>query len=244
MQHATCLTRKEAHSLFTAPVMSPHHLTRQAAAACCSQHLPAHVCYLLAGRPLNFLHQADSGYCLVGADHSRNPRTYCSVLALQRSEVLEWSGRALAGSAAHAAPAPASSFGHAVAAGQGPHAEGAMGQLHGTMGQLHGSAAGAHPYGPAGVVQQGLLESNGDGGTAAASSSSPSLPLLPYKLWYAHVLAEAGKVSEAVQYCQVRRGVLVSSWAWLGATGAWSPLTPRLTNDGAGHGGRRRQPSG
>ncbi|MEW5310086.1 MAG: hypothetical protein WDW38_001916 [Sanguina aurantia] len=161
------------------------------------QHLPSHMCYLLAGRPLNFLHQEEAGYCLVGADPSVNPRTYCSVLALQRSEILEWSGRALSSGLAHATPAPASSFGSAVAAGQGPHADGSMGQLHGTMGHMHGSAAGNH--GSAGAAQQGLVESNGDGG---ASSASLSLPLLPYKLWYAHMLAEAGKVSEAVQYCQ------------------------------------------
>lgn len=164
------------------------------------------MCYLLAGRPLNFLHQEESGYCLVGADPSVNPRTYCSVLALQRSEILEWSGRALSSGLAHATPAPASSFGSAVAAGQGPHADGSMGQLHGTMGHMHGSAAGNH--GSAGAAQQGLVESNGDGG---ASSASLSLPLLPYKLWYAHMLAEAGKVSEAVQYCQVRRGMLAPS---------------------------------
>lgn len=54
------------------------------------QGLAAHVCYLVAGALPGFWDDGDTRYCLLGMDHSHMPRAYASVLALQRTQVVEW----------------------------------------------------------------------------------------------------------------------------------------------------------
>ena len=91
-----------------------------------------------------------SRYCLLGADHRLNPRTYCSssLAAIQRTEVLEWA-----------------------------------------------------------VLQQSASPPSRSASTPSGGAERehhPSLlSLQPYKLLYAHTLAEFGRVTEALAYCQV-----------------------------------------
>jgi hypothetical protein len=104
---------------------------------------------------------------LLGADADMQPRTYASLLSIQRTELLEWALRA-AGTAAGSAT------------------------MTGATSNRSGSAT------PTGL---GHREHN-----AAAATESWALlllPLQPYKLLYTHTLAEYGKVSEALAYCQV-----------------------------------------
>ncbi|ESQ45981.1 hypothetical protein EUTSA_v10000734mg [Eutrema salsugineum] len=90
--------------------------------------IAAHICYLIADK--NFDPYSDSArLCLVGADHWKNPRTYASPEAIQRTELYEYSK---------------------------------------TLGN-----------------SQYIL-----------------LPFQPYKVIYAHMLAEVGKLSSAQKYCQ------------------------------------------
>ncbi|ESQ39898.1 hypothetical protein EUTSA_v10000744mg [Eutrema salsugineum] len=90
--------------------------------------IAAHICYLIADK--NFDPYSDSArLCLVGADHWKNPRTYASPEAIQRTELFEYSK---------------------------------------TLGN-----------------SQYIL-----------------LPFQPYKVIYAHMLAEVGKLSAAQKYCQ------------------------------------------
>ncbi|KAF8117127.1 hypothetical protein N665_0012s0132 [Sinapis alba] len=90
--------------------------------------IAAHICYLIADT--NFDPYSDSArLCLVGADHWKNPRTYASPEAIQRTELYEYSK---------------------------------------TLG----------------------------------NSQYIMLPFQPYKVIYAHMLAEIGKLSAAQKYCQ------------------------------------------
>ncbi|GAX81069.1 hypothetical protein CEUSTIGMA_g8504.t1 [Chlamydomonas eustigma] len=166
------------------------------------QALASHICYAVAGLSPGFLETieaattktgaevTDTGtrpstasnttasaigskqgvrYCLLGADACLQPRTYANLLAIQRTEVLEWALRA-AGAVAGASTLNRS--GSATPTGLGP-------------GGQHSTAAAA--------------------AAAAAAAESWSLlllPLQPYKLLYAHMLAECGLVSEALTYCQ------------------------------------------
>ncbi|KAG0491970.1 hypothetical protein HPP92_005368 [Vanilla planifolia] len=118
----------------------------------------AHTCYLVA--EANFESYSDSArFCLIGADHWKNPRTYASPDAIQRTEIYEYSK---------------------------------------VMGNT-----------------QFVL-----------------LPFQPYKLVYAYMLAEVGKVSDSLRYCQASMKLLknagrspdVEMWRTL-----FSSLEKRLT---------------
>lgn len=150
-----------------------------------AQQLPAHMCYLLAGQQPSPWYSRDASYCLVGSDHARYPRTYCTALALQRSEIFEWSGRALSSGSSHTYAAN-SHINTALGFPAGSLADGSAGHVAASGMAVHGSPAAAQSTTDAGGSSGGML-----------------LQLLPFKLFYAHLLAEAGKVSEAVQYCQV-----------------------------------------
>ena len=53
------------------------------------QAAAAHLCYLLAGQPVQWL-EPGARLCLPGGDHRGCPRTFASAAALQALEVLEW----------------------------------------------------------------------------------------------------------------------------------------------------------
>lgn len=53
------------------------------------QVVAAHLCYLVAGAPLQAWDPA-ARMCLPGADHRTNPRTFGVVPAIHRALVLEW----------------------------------------------------------------------------------------------------------------------------------------------------------
>ena len=113
-----------------------------------------------------------SRYCLLGADHRLNPRTYCSasLVAIQRTEVLEWA-------------------------------------------MLRSSSP-----------LQSTSTSNG------APEHTSLLPIQPYKLLYAHTLAEFGRVTDALAYCQVCVCVCVCVFVcyWHSLIDGWTstPLMP------------------
>lgn len=93
-----------------------------------SEIIAAHICYLVA--EANFESYSDSArLCLIGADHWKQPRTYASPEAIQRTELYEYS-------------------------------------------------------------------------KVLGNSQSILLPFQPYKLIYAYMLAEVGKVSDSLKYCQ------------------------------------------
>ncbi|XP_048230589.1 protein transport protein SEC16B homolog [Ricinus communis] len=93
-----------------------------------SEITAAHICYLVA--EANFESYSDSArLCLIGADHWKQPRTYASPEAIQRTELYEYS-------------------------------------------------------------------------KVLGNSQFMLLPFQPYKLIYAYMLAEVGKVSDSLKYCQ------------------------------------------
>ncbi|KAK8934949.1 hypothetical protein KSP39_PZI014831 [Platanthera zijinensis] len=97
----------------------------------------AHACYLVA--EANFEQYSDSArLCLIGVDHMKNPRTYPSPDAIQRTEVYEYS-------------------------------------------------------------------------KVIGNSQFVLLPFQPYKLVYAYMLAEVGKISESLRYCQASMKILKNS---------------------------------
>lgn len=97
----------------------------------------AHTCYLVA--EANFQSYSDSArLCLIGADHMKNPRTYASPEAIQRTEMYEYS-------------------------------------------------------------------------KVLGNSQFIMLPLQPYKLIYAYMLAEVGKVADSMRYCQTSLKLLKNS---------------------------------
>ena len=55
----------------------------------CAQAEAAHLCYLVGG-VLPQAYDAGARMCLLGADHRAAPHILASVIALQRTEVLEW----------------------------------------------------------------------------------------------------------------------------------------------------------
>ncbi|GAB2272013.1 hypothetical protein Dimus_006838 [Dionaea muscipula] len=88
----------------------------------------AHICYLVAEANLE-PYSDTARICLIGADHWKNPRTYASPEAIQRTEVYEYA-------------------------------------------------------------------------KILGNSQISLLPFQPYKLLYAHMLAEVGKLSDSLKYCQ------------------------------------------
>lgn len=51
--------------------------------------MAAHTCYVLAGLPPQPF-DVNAQLCLLGGDHSSNPRCYASTAAMQLTQVLEW----------------------------------------------------------------------------------------------------------------------------------------------------------
>ncbi|KAL8142224.1 hypothetical protein V2J09_015256 [Rumex salicifolius] len=93
-----------------------------------SEVISAHICYLIA--EMNIETYSDSSrLCLIGADHWKNPRTFVTPEAIQRTELFEYS-------------------------------------------------------------------------KVLGNSQFILLPFQPYKLAYAHMLAEVGKLSDSLKYCQ------------------------------------------
>ncbi len=56
---------------------------------CCLQVEAAHLCFVVGGMPMQPW-DAAAPFCVIGQDSRHRPRQLLDLLALQRTEVLEW----------------------------------------------------------------------------------------------------------------------------------------------------------